>query len=186
MTPERNRNEAPDELDELIARCRQGRESAFRALYDRYAKAMYNTCFRILNNHADSQDAMQEGFCKAFKQLATFDQRSTFGYWLKRIMVNTSITLLRKRKHALAFDEIEEEVGYESEETPDCRLDVHRVHQCIQQLAPGYRTVLSLYLIEGYDHKEIAKILNVAESTTRTQYLRARKKLQANLNSIAV
>lgn len=185
MRSERSRAPEDDVTQALINKCREGREAAFKELYDRYSKAMYNSCFRILNDHATSKDAMQEGFIKAFSQINRFDGRSTFGYWLKRIMVNESISELRKKKNTLSADHIADQSAQEEmDEGHYDHLDIRHVHAEIQALAPGYRTVLSLYLLEGYDHQEIAQILNVAESTTRTQFIRAKKKLQENLKAL--
>jgi len=185
MSSENGKIQETDVTQALLEECRAGKEAAFRQLYDRYCKAMYNTCFRILNNHEAAKDAMQEGFIKAFAQMQRFDERSTFGYWLKRIMVNESITELRKGKKIVTTEHVEDYAERdEPVEEQYNHLDIRHVHAGIQALAPGYRAVLSLYLLEGYDHQEIAQILNVAESTTRTQFIRAKKKLQENLKSV--
>ncbi|MBX2814527.1 MAG: RNA polymerase sigma factor [Saprospiraceae bacterium] len=174
-------------LEPLVVRCQEGHSDAFRELYQRYSKAMYNTCYRIVNSHADAEDLLQEGFTQAFRRINSFDGRSTIGYWLKRIMINTSISYLRKKRLDIQpLDLIHEKQLPAEKVTPEeVDYNIHQIHHCIQELPTGYRTVLSLYLLEGYDHKEIAQILNVAESTTRTQYLRARKKLQENLKALS-
>lgn len=172
-------------IDATVDRCKAGDQEAYKKLYDQYIKAMFNTSFRILNSHANAEDAVQEAFADAFRQLNRFDGRSTFGYWLQRIVVNKSIDILRRKEHFLMdVDEIkgpvevhEQNTGYEGP------FDLNTILECIGDLPSGYRTVISLYLLEGYDHREIAQILNVAESTTRTQYMRAKKKLQENLNA---
>ena len=172
-------------IQDLITQCNKGQEAAFKQLYDRYAKAMYNTCYRIVNDHALAKDAMQEGFIKAFAQINRFEGKSTFGYWLKRIMINESISEIRKKKPHLDIENLETVADVQEEQSEYRRsFNLDQIHRCIQSLAPGYRTILSLYLLEGYDHQEIAKILNVAESTTRTQYIRAKKKLRQNLETI--
>ncbi len=174
-----------DETYSIVKRCQEGDQIAFQILYDQYAKAMYNTSFRILNNHADAEDVLQEAFIDAFRHIGSFDGRSTFGYWLKRIVVNHSINEIRKRKNK--FLDLDEQHELSDQQEHDHSYDVEyqaeHVVDCIQKLPSGYRTVISLYLLEGYDHQEIAQILNVAESTTRTQYMRAKKKLQQMLKS---
>ncbi|MFZ1370469.1 MAG: RNA polymerase sigma factor [Ferruginibacter sp.] len=174
--------------DELIERCLQGDRLGYRELYDRYSKAMYNTCLRILNHATEAEDVLQESFIEAFKNLEKFEYRSSFGGWLKQICINRSINQLRKRK--VEWVDIERVTGYEPvDEIPvdEAAIDfkVETVKSAIMQLPDGYRTVLNLYLLEGYDHEEIAEILHVAESTTRTQYMRAKQKLLQLLKGIS-
>ena len=166
--------------DILIGRCLSGDMAAYKELYERYSKAMFNTCLRLLNDRAEAEDVLQESFIEAFKNLQGFEHRTSFGGWLKQICVNRSINQLKKRK--LVFIDIEKTGDRNwTEEAPvdenEIALQVASVKKAIMLLPDGYRTVLNLYLIEGYDHEEIAEILNVAESTTRTQYMRARQKL---------
>jgi RNA polymerase sigma-70 factor (ECF subfamily) len=171
--------------DELVERCKAGEALAFRELYGRYSRAMFNTCLRILDNVTEAEDVLQESFIEAFKNIAVFEYRTSFGGWLKQICVNRSINQLKKRKidwvdisKAENFDRAEEI----SVDETIVELKVDAVKKAIQQLPDGYRTVLSLYLLEGYDHEEIAGILNVAESTTRSQFIRAKQKLVQILN----
>lgn len=166
--------------DELVERCRRGDSIGYKELYQRYAKAMFNTCLRILNNVGEAEDVLQDSFVEAFRNLDGFEYRTSFGGWLKQICVNRSITQLRKRK--INWVDIEKATGYDNaDELPadesDIQLKVESVKKAMMKLPDGYRTVLNLYLLEGYDHEEIAGILNVAESTTRTQYIRAKQKL---------
>jgi RNA polymerase sigma-70 factor (ECF subfamily) len=141
---------------------------------------MYNTCLRMLNNVAEAEDVLQESFIEAFKNLERFENRTSFGGWLKQICINRAINQLKKRR--IDWVNMEQIAGYDSaDELPvdevEISLKVESVKKAIMQLPDGYRTVLSLYLLEGYDHEEISEILNVAESTTRTQYMRAKQKL---------
>ena len=172
------------EIDSIVSKCQAGEQRAFREVYNRYARAMYNTCFRIVNNHADAEDLLQEGFTQAFRRINSFDGRATFGYWLKRIMINTCISYVRKKKLPMDPLETNQDIMQDDDSTSQFPYEIEQIHSCIQALPTGYRTVLSLYLLEGYDHKEIAEILEVAESTTRSQYIRARKKLQENLKAL--
>jgi RNA polymerase sigma factor (sigma-70 family) len=166
--------------DELIERCKKGEAAGYKELYQRYAKAMFNTCLRIVNNIAEAEDVLQESFTEAFKNLQGFEYRSSFGGWLKQICINRSINQLKKRK-VIWVDIDGTEILNRAEEIfideNEIELKVEKVKKSIMQLPDGYRTVLSLYLLEGYDHEEIAEILDVAESTTRTQYIRAKQKL---------
>jgi RNA polymerase sigma factor (sigma-70 family) len=166
--------------DELVERCKQGDTQSFQTLYQKYSKAMFNTSLRIVNNTADAEDVLQESFLDAFRSLHDFHYRSTFGAWLKKIVINKSINILRKRRNDLIDMEstelqaVPEEEGINEE---DIHYRVEEVKKMITRLPDGYRTVLSLYLLEGYDHEEISQILNISHNTVRTQYVRAKQKL---------
>jgi RNA polymerase sigma factor (sigma-70 family) len=151
---------------------------------------MYNVCLRIVNHDAEAEDVLQEAFIDAFSHISSFRGQSTFGAWLKQIVVNRAINHLRGRRLALvSLDSIPfgDEEG-DTAERPDyadtepydeegVQFEVERVRRALSQLPEGYRVVLSLYLFEGYDHEEIGTILNISETTSRTQYLRGKKRL---------
>ena len=147
---------------------------------------MLNVAFRIVGNIADAEDVLQESFLDAFSKVKDFRQETTFGLWLKQIVVHRSINLLRKKKVEWVelgeneLDGIADEVVDNDEEM---QYQVAVVKQAMNKLPEGYKVVLSLYLLEGYDHEEIGQILNIAENTSRTQFLRAKRKLQALLNN---
>lgn len=163
-----------------MAECKQGSKKACYELYRLYSKAMLNVAFRIVGNVEEAEDVLQESFVDAFSKLKDFRQETTFGLWLKQIVVNRSINLLRKRRLELVdmeseqLENIADEEGFDDEEM---QYQVAQVKQAIQQLPEGYRVVLSLYLLEGYDHEEIGQILGINENTSRTQFLRAKRKL---------
>lgn len=165
--------------DELVAKCKQGDKYSYEMLYRQYAKAMFNTSLRIVNNSSDAEDVLQESFVSAF-QLEHFDYSSTFGAWLKRIVINKSIDLLRKRR-LITIDITESAaLNIEDDEMVDeenIKLKVDSIKKAMILLPSGYRTVLSLFLFEGYDYEEIAEIMNISESTVRTQYHRGKQKL---------
>lgn len=161
----------------LINECRQGSRQAQFEIYKLYAKAMFNIAFRILNHHGEAEDVLQEAFLDAFMRIKEFRAETTFGLWLKQIVINKSITCLRKRKMDLVpVDELEIAMPAEEDEE-ELQLQVDLVKKAITMLPDGYRLVLTLYLFEGYDHEEIAHILNISENTSRTQYMRAKLKL---------
>lgn len=148
---------------------------------------MYNTALRIVNKNADAEDVLQEAFTDAFMQLKTFQQKSTFGAWLKQIVVYKSIYKVKGNKFFIDdISTLEDTRDDSADDGPDPELTVQKVKTAIQQLPDGYRTVLSLYLLEGYDHEEIAEILQVAHVTVRTQYIRAKNKLVEILKAVNV
>lgn len=166
--------------DELIKQCLNGEMKAYNELYDRYCKAMFSTCYRIVNHFAEAEDVLQDSFMDAFNNLKTFSYESTFGGWLKTIVINKSINHLRKKKlNLIDIDKVVTENLMEEDTINEEEIiyKVEEVKAAIQLLPDGYRTVLSLYLLEGYDHEEMAEIMHVATSTTRTQYMRAKQKL---------
>lgn len=165
---------------DLIDRCRQGDRDAYYKLYRLYSKSMYNVGYRIVNNSEEAEDVLQDAFISAFNNLERYRGDSTFGAWLKRIVINKAINYLNKKKPERMpdderWDVREEEVVDELEGFP---FTVEKVRAAIEALPDGYRSVLSLYLVEGYDHGEIAEILGITESTSKSQFNRAKKKLK--------
>ncbi len=154
-------------------------------LYSLYSKAMYNVCRRILNQQEEAEDMLQESFSYAFSKLGSFRFESSFGAWLKRIVVNTCINHLKKRKVDLVYMEQQNDpvpndefVDYE-----EIKFKVEGVMKALEKLPEGYRVVFSLYLLEGYDHKEIAEIMGISESTSKSQFFRAKLKIKEILMS---
>jgi RNA polymerase sigma factor (sigma-70 family) len=160
----------------LIEECKKGKKKAQYSLYNHYSRAMYNLAYRILNNREDAEDALQEAFCDCFRKLETFRFESTFGAWLKRILVNKCITQVKKRKTDLVF--LEDHPYDVSEEEPEITPNPEIIFNSIGQLADGYRIILTLYLLEGYTHAEISEIMGITESTSKSQYSRAKNKLR--------
>lgn len=175
----------PDRHAELVKRCQQGERRAQYELYQHYVKAMYNVCLRILNHEAEAEDVLQEAFMDAFSHINSFRGQSTFGAWLKQIVVNRAINHLRSRRLELVDlesnrfgeDDGPDLADSEPYDEEGIQLEVDRVRRAMQLLPEGYRVVLSLYLFEGYDHEEIGNVLNISETTSRTQYLRGKKRL---------
>lgn len=174
-----------DKTTDLVERCRAGERKAQYELYRQYSKAMYNVCLRIVGHDAEAEDVLQDAFLDAFTHLGSFRGQSTFGAWLKQITVNRAIGHLRSRRLTLVSTDgqrIGEDDGIDiadTEPVDESRIawDVERVRRAVQTLPEGYRVVLSLYLFEGYDHEEISNLLNISEVTSRSQYMRAKKKV---------
>ena len=144
---------------DIIDRCKSGEQKAQFQLYKLYYKAMYNTCLRIVNDSLEAEDIMQESFLKAFEKINFYKGEVSFGAWLKRIVVNHSLDELRKRK--LITDSLEDSVyeikeAEKEENTLDIQWKIEDIKKEINNLPDGYRIVISLYLIEGYDHDEIS------------------------------
>ncbi len=163
---------------DIIELSKAGHDKAQYQLYKLYSKAMFNICCRMTNNYAEAEDLLQESFLEAFMKLESFRYESSFGAWLKRIVVNRCINHLKKRRAQLIFTDSVPENTYEEEDTDSLQLDIKRIHYAMEQLPDGYRVVFSLYLIEGYDHSEIAQIMGISESTSKSQFSRAKQKIK--------
>jgi len=165
---------------ELINECKAGNSKAQFEVYKLYYKAMYNTSLRIVNNQQDAEDIMQEAFLSAFDKIDTYVGEVSFGAWLKRITINKSLDYLRKNK--VTFTQIDDKISNSIEDIDEVFIDdsvrLEKVNKAIEKLPDGYRLILSLYLLEGYDHDEISQILEISPVTSRTQLLRAKKKLK--------
>jgi RNA polymerase sigma factor (sigma-70 family) len=163
----------------LIDACRTGDRVAQFKIYKLYYKAMYNTCLRIVNDTAEAEDIMQEAFLDAFLKIASYTGQGSFGSWLKRIVVNRSLDFLRRSREMVSLDESRIDIPYVENEIDEeefqGRLD--DIRKGIMRLPDEYRVVLSLFLLEGYDHEEISLFLNISNNTSRIRYFRAKQKL---------
>jgi RNA polymerase sigma-70 factor (ECF subfamily) len=141
---------------------------------------MYSVSLRIINDDMEAEDVMQEAFLSAFKKIDTYKGEVSFGAWLKKIVINRSLDYLKKRK--VQFEEINDRTTQIKDYQMETKeVDVQTIKKAIQALPDGYRVVLSLYLLEGYDHDEISQILGISNSSSRTQLLRAKNKLKTIL-----
>jgi RNA polymerase sigma-70 factor (ECF subfamily) len=170
---------------DLIDGCKTGDQKAQFQIYKLYYKAMFNTSLRIVNDTMEAEDVMQESFLSAFEKIETYSGTVSFGAWLKKIVINRSLDALNKRK--AIFEDIDGHIGIKDSSSDDIaqkeELDVRveEVKEAINRLPDGYRIILSLYLLEGYDHDEIAEILSINSSTSRSQLSRAKQKLISEL-----
>jgi RNA polymerase sigma factor (sigma-70 family) len=162
---------------DLIDQCRTGNQKAQFQLYKLYYKSMYSVSLRLVNNEGDAEDIMQESFLKAFRKIDTYRGEVSFGAWLKKIVINRSLDHLKKNK--VMFEQMNPRSVYLTEESDTCNeVDVQCIKNAILKLPDSYRVILSLYLIEGYDHDEISQILGISNSASRTQFARAKSKLR--------
>jgi RNA polymerase sigma-70 factor (ECF subfamily) len=163
----------------LIQGCLRNEASAQQELYYRYSPKMLSVCYRYAKSREDAEDMLQEGFIKVFTQIHQFQNRGALEGWIRRIIVHTCINNLKKnKKFSDSVDIIHAASVPVREENIPSILQAKQVVECIRLLPMGYRTVLNLYAIEGYSHKEIAEILDIEESTSRSQYTRAKAMLE--------
>ncbi len=160
----------------LLKKCASGDRKAQLDLYKKYAQGMFKVSFSIVRNSTLAEDVVQEAFISIFKNLDSFKGEVTFGAWMKKIVINKSITALKKEKR---FDseteprELVEEVNWNENE-----VDIMILKKCMRELSDKYHAIISLYYLEGYDHEEIAKILNISYDNSRTILSRAKVKLK--------
>lgn len=162
----------------LVKRCLQGKTTAQRMLYERYKGRLYGLCLRYAESEEEALDLLQEGFIKIFRDLHQFRGDGPVEAWMRRVVVNSAISRLRKKSWIKETNFDWEQLPAEEEDYFPDTSEAEEVVMLIQQLPKGFRTVFNLYAVEGYSHKEIAEIMGIAESTSRSQYQRARKLLQ--------
>lgn len=173
---------------DIIEDSKNGNQRAQYQLYQQYSKAMFNVCYRMMNRREDAEDLLQDSFTDAFHRLHTFRYDSSFGHWLKRIVVNNCINELKRKRADLSyFDDMAWSGNKAEDEEEDYGrgLTVENVKKAMEQLPGGSRLIFSLYLLEGYDHVEISQILNISESNSKSQYMRAKRKVAEILNTMS-
>lgn len=181
---------ANQDIDSLIALCRQGDRDAQYTIYNRYYRAMYNTALRIVKDPHWAEDVMQESFLKAFTKIDSFKGEVAFGAWMKRIVVNHSLDSYKKINKAAMepLDEVIYKVP-ESDANEELAVDfqqikIQQVTAALQLLKENYRIVLTLLFIEGYSQQEISEIMNISNGNCRTMISRARESLLKKLNEL--
>ena len=174
-------------IDDLVLRCRQGEQRAQLEIYNKYYRAMYNTALRIVNDTAEAEDVMQEAFIKAFAKIESFEGKSTFGAWLKKIVVNISINSFNKKAkyQEVSYqdefkNEIQEDEGIDVREE-ETNSKVQQILNAMKCLKNNYRVILNLHLIEGYDYDEICEIMKISAANCRTTISRAKESLRTKL-----
>jgi RNA polymerase sigma factor (sigma-70 family) len=163
----------------ILAGCLENNAASQDALYLRYSPRMLGVCYRFAKNREDAEDMLQEGFIKVFSQIHQYRNEGALEGWIRRIIVHTCINVLKKNKKFSDCVDISQAggIGIREESIPSI-MQAKEVVECIRILPLGYRTVLNLYAIEGYSHKEIAAVLDIEESTSRSQYTRAKSMLE--------
>jgi RNA polymerase sigma-70 factor (ECF subfamily) len=182
--------ESIDLTQVLVERARQGDQQSMYRLYKMYVGAMYNLSIRIVANQLDTEDILQESFASAFCNLRIYKGEASFGVWLKQIVINKSINHVKTKKiwfaEAEHLPEIEDISDEDELSVQDIFAEIspEMIHEAIKTLPGKAKVVLNLYLLEGYQHKDIARMLDISESTSKSQYQRARKLLQERLLKI--
>jgi RNA polymerase sigma-70 factor (ECF subfamily) len=169
---------------DILANCKKGDPNAQYKLFKLYAKQMFNVAFRICGNTFEAEDAVQEAFIKAFKKIGSFKGNSTFGAWLKRIVVNQCISEIRKQKHFFtSIDDVEKTHLMIEDEVEDA-ISIEKVRSAIENLPEGARVVFTLKAIEEYKFAEISEMLNLSISNCKVQYHRSKKLLNEKLKGM--
>ncbi|RNC89546.1 MAG: RNA polymerase sigma factor [Allomuricauda sp.] len=169
---------------ELVEQCKANDRRAQLRLYEQYCQGMFNVAMRFLRDQDDAEDVLQESFIKAFQKIDQFKGEVTFGAWLKRIVVNRSIDFLKsKHQKTIELNEGYMHITEDDDWKVDATVGVEEVKEQIEQLPDKYRYVVQLFLIEGYDHSEIAHILGISETASRTRLLRGKNYVKESLNS---
>lgn len=171
--------------NQIIEGCKQNKAKAQMQLYDRYCQAMFIIANRYVKDQHTAEDVMQDAFIKVFKKMDTYKGEVTIGAWIKRIVINQCIDYLKKRKiEVVGIEEKYFEADAQSTWTVDDNVNIQMIIQAIEELPEKYKVVLKLYLLEGYDHQEIAQVLNITEVSSRSQLMRGKNKLKSQLKAL--
>ncbi|MAU15501.1 MAG: RNA polymerase subunit sigma-70 [Muricauda sp.] len=171
---------------ELVEKCKANDRQAQMKLYRQYCDGMFCVAMRFLKNADDAEDVLQDSFIKAFQRIGQFQGEVTFGAWLKRIVVNRCIDFLKsKHQQTVELKESYLHVTEEHDWSVEEGISVAQVKEAIEELPQKYRYVVQLFLVEGYDHAEIAEILGITETASRTRLLRGKAQLKEKLKDIA-
>lgn len=164
---------------ELVRACLSGNVEAQRALYDRLKGKMYAMCLRYANNRTQAQDMLQDGFVQVFTDLHQYRHEGSFEGWARRVILHVVFRELRRNPTFLPYTQDEDAIYMHQEDDSDFRKrTAQELIAMMQNLAPGFRTVLNMYIFEGYNHKEIGTILGISEGTSKSQYMRAKAALR--------
>ena len=173
--------------EKIVLACKKGDRKAQEALYRLVAPRMYGVCLQYAGNEDDAKDILHDGFIKVFEKIGQYKATGSFEGWVRRIMINTAIGMLRSKAWTADLDSVL--TAFDKEVTADDVLDslgVEDLISIIRELTPAYRMVFNLYAIEGYSHKEIGEMLGISESSSKSDLSRARQILQRKLNGVYI
>jgi RNA polymerase sigma-70 factor (ECF subfamily) len=176
------------EKEKIIKACKKGKRGAFTKLYNMYANKMLGVCMRYAKSLEEAEDILQEGFIKVFQKIDTYAFQGSFDGWIRRVMVNTAINHYNANKkyyenelYASDSNEEGDRTEFQEDDKNEIQIPPQVLMSMIQQLPEGYKMVFNLYVFEGMTHMEIASFLGISESTSKTQLLKARKKLKKTI-----
>jgi RNA polymerase sigma-70 factor (ECF subfamily) len=163
-------------LGKVIEGCKKDKRKAQMELYEHYASMLLAVCLRYVADKSEAEDILQESFLKILKNIREYTGKGHFENWMKRIVVNTAITHFHREKKHYYHDEIDgvSDIELQYSLSPDKEFDAKELQQLIATMPEGYRIIFNMYAVEGFKHREIAEKLNIEESTSKTQYLRAK------------
>lgn len=164
------------DLESVIVGCIKNNRKAQVMLYNQYAAMLLGICTRYVADKSEAEDILQESFLKIFKSVKEYSGKGHFENWMKKIVVNTAITHFHREKKHYYHDEIDDIPEHETQLdiAPDTQIETEELYQLLKTMPGGYKMIFNLYAIEGYKHKEIAEQLHIEESTSKSQYLRAK------------
>ncbi|MBL7929829.1 MAG: RNA polymerase sigma factor [Bacteroidia bacterium] len=169
--------------EQLVKQCLENNRNAQQELFEKYSRKMMSLCIRYAGNEDDAKDILQEGFIKVFIHLKDYSGNGNLSGWIKSIMVNTALNFLKKSVYLTEMVQMEEGYAVSGIAQSESRLGEQELMKLIRSLPDGFRTIFNLFAIEGYTHKEIAHMMGISENTSKTQYLRARARLQKMINA---
>lgn len=178
--------EDPEKLKAIVDGCVRNERKCQQMIFEMYYGKMMSACLRYISDRDEAQDVLQDGFIKVFNNIAKFDFNGSFEGWVRRIVVNTAIDHIRKKKkdifqvtdHEFIMNNYTEEADEKENESIYANLKNNKIAEAIQQLSPAYRTVFSMYVIDGYSHQQIADLLNINIGTSKSNLAKARMNLQ--------
>ena len=168
---------------EVVQGCIRKDRTCQKLMYERYYGSMMAVCMRYASNREEARDILHEGFMKVYKNIERFKQGTNLGAWIRRIMINTSIDHYRKNAKKPNFVEINHAIHEAANHDVVSEMSAEEILKLVQKLSPAYRAVFSLYVIEGYSHKEVGKALGISEGTSKSNLAKARAKLQRMIHS---
>lgn len=165
------------ELEQVISDCKKNKRKAQVILYNHYAPMLLSICLRYVADTSEAEDILQDGFLKIFRSIKDFEGKGHFENWMKKIVINTAITNFHKEKKHYYHDDVDDvnDSDFQDNITPDSIFEAQELRNLLKKMPEGYRMIFNLYAIEGYKHREISEILKIDESTSKSQYLRAKK-----------
>jgi RNA polymerase sigma-70 factor (ECF subfamily) len=165
------------DVTNIIEGCKRGESQAQKQLYTQYKSILFGICRRYINSYEDAEDVLVESFLKIFAKIDDFKNEGSFEGWMKRITVNEALMYLRKHKRIIQ-ELNDNHINIAEEPSIEINIEEEKILALIDELPHGYRTILNLYLVEGYKHREIAEMLDISINTSKSQLIHAKRRMQ--------